>query len=71
MPPSKRQKVKEESDSSDFYSSDSDGSEYGAESENDGHHGSVASGTHMLGLSQDNVPSWTEGDAFREWYQSW
>ncbi|KAL3292404.1 C-5 cytosine methyltransferase [Colletotrichum asianum] len=66
MPPSKRQRVKEESDPSD-----SDGSEYGVESDNDGHHDSVAPGIHMLGLSQDYVPSWTEGDAFREWYQNW
>ncbi|KAI8187923.1 putative modification methylase, partial [Colletotrichum sp. SAR 10_75] len=66
MPPSKRQQVKQESDPSD-----SDGSQYAVESDNDSHHDSVAPGIHMLGLSQDYVPSWTEGDAFREWYQNW
>ncbi|KAJ5020021.1 putative modification methylase [Colletotrichum sp. SAR 10_99] len=66
MSPSKRQRAKEESDTSD-----SGGSEYAVESDNDNHHDSVAPGIHMLGLSQDYVPSWTEGDAFREWYQNW
>ncbi|KAF3798021.1 hypothetical protein GCG54_00003924 [Colletotrichum gloeosporioides] len=66
MPPSKRQRVKEEPDPSD-----SGGSEYGVESDKGDHHENVAPGIHMLGLSQDYVPSWTEGDAFREWYQNW
>ncbi|KAF4835438.1 putative modification methylase [Colletotrichum siamense] len=66
MLPSKRQRVKDDSDSSD-----SDGSEYGVESNKGDDHNNVAPGTHMLGLSQDYVPSWTEGDAFREWYQNW
>ncbi|KAJ0344637.1 hypothetical protein KNSL1_009134 [Colletotrichum chrysophilum] len=66
MPPSKRQRVKDDSDSSD-----SDGSEYGVESNKGDDHNNVAPGTHMLGLSQDYVPFWTEGDAFREWYQNW
>ncbi|KAF5525034.1 putative modification methylase [Colletotrichum aenigma] len=66
MPPPKRQRVKEESDSSDY-----EESEYGVESDEEDHHDSVAAGTHTLGLSQDYVPSWTEADAFREWYQNW
>ncbi|KAK2737842.1 hypothetical protein CKAH01_18817 [Colletotrichum kahawae] len=66
MPPSKRKRSMDESDSPG-----SNGSEPRDDSDNDGHHGSVASGTHMLGLGQDYVPSWTERDAFREWYQNW
>ncbi|KAI8263425.1 putative modification methylase [Colletotrichum sp. SAR11_239] len=51
MPPSKRQRVKDESDSSD-----SDGSDYGVESDEGDDHNNVAPGIHMLGLSQDYVP---------------